>query len=236
MAQMVVAKLLIVKTGDAIGPVIAHQGDFDRLFTRPLDGLPVEAITVPVHMGAGPLPDPSTIDGAIITGSRHSVTEREPWADALAAWVRSAHQAALPILGVCYGHQLLAHALGGRVTRNPSGYEIGTVRIDLTEAGLADPLLGALAPGERSLRFNAIHEDAVAELPEGATVLATNAATAVQAFAVGPNILAVQFHPEFDEGVMRLYLVHAEAQAELQATPLGPALIRRFVERFIQKD
>jgi GMP synthase (glutamine-hydrolysing) len=99
------------------------------------------------------------------------------------------------VLGVCFGHQLLARALGARVERHPRGPESGTVEVELTEAGAADPLFAGLP---RRLAVQHGHEDHVAELPRGAALLASNAHTLVQAFAHGPHIRAVQFHPEFD--------------------------------------
>jgi GMP synthase (glutamine-hydrolysing) len=100
-----------------------------------------------------------------------------------------------PVLGVCFGHQLVAHALGGRVERNPRGREAGTGEIRLTDAGRRDPLFAGLPP---VLEVQQTHTDHVASLPDSAEVLAVNDFTPVQAFAVGDLMRCVQFHPELD--------------------------------------
>jgi GMP synthase (glutamine-hydrolysing) len=160
------------------------------------------------------------------------VTSREPWADRAASFLRDAVAANRWVLGVCYGHQLLAHALGGVVETNPNGYEAGTIRIELTQDGRADPLLSGAS------EFHSTHFDAVSVLPANARLLASTPKTRVQAFRAGERAWGVQFHPEFDEEIMRLYIEKRaasiarldEVRKSVRATPQGPALLRRFVE------
>lgn len=192
----------------------------------------------------GSLPDPKQVEAAIITGSPHSVTQPEAWTHALADWTRQMVGEARPLLGVCYGHQLMAWALGGQVEENVAGYEIGSIEVELTEAGRTDPLLGVL--GE-SLQVQSTHVDTVTRLPFDAVVLGANK-RALQAFRAGPRAWAVQFHPEFSADIMRAYVelrqpllrTHCEkrglnfeaelAQArQVKETPQGPALLRRFL-------
>ncbi len=85
-------------------------------------------------------------DGLIITGFPAMVTDRPAWLDGTTVWLRNVVAAGMPTLGVCFGHQLLAHALGGTVGWNPGGRAYGTIRIDQLEAGGPDPLLGGLPP------------------------------------------------------------------------------------------
>lgn len=122
------------------------------------------------------------------------VSERLPWSEAAAAWLRDAVALGLPILGVCYGHQLLAHALGGRVDYHASGREIGTVAIERLPAAADDALLAA-APA----RFvaHASHQQSVLELPAGAVVLARSAHDPHHAVRYAPRAWGLQFHPEF---------------------------------------
>jgi len=113
--------------------------------------------------------------------------------DELGGWlVRAANTR--PVLGICFGHQLIARALGGIVERHVKGPEAGTVEVELTDAGQRDPLFAGLP-----VRFGVQqgHEDHVARLPPGAVLLARNDHTPVQAFAHGPMLRAIQFHPEF---------------------------------------
>ena len=106
-----------------------------------------------------------------------------------------------PVLGVCFGHQLLARASGGDVVQNPRGREIGTVRVQLTDAGRKD-LLFAWA-GDPEIEVQATHVDAVDPLPAAATVLASNENTAVQAYRLSETVAGVQFHPELWAAAMR---------------------------------
>ncbi|HEV8323205.1 MAG TPA: gamma-glutamyl-gamma-aminobutyrate hydrolase family protein, partial [Myxococcota bacterium] len=139
------------------------------------------------------------------------------WFAPFGAQLRAAVEAGVAVLGVCYGHQLVGQLFGGRVARNPAGREIGTVRVQLTLAGRADPLLGQLPGG---FTANATHQDAVFDLPRDVQVLAGNANTAVQAARFGPRAWGVQFHPELSPAILRS-LIHSRADA-LRAEGLDP--------------
>lgn len=239
----------IFKTGDTVPEVIEAFGDYDVMFRRVLEPAGVECEVVAAHEGAA-LPDPAGVEMAIITGSPGSVTAPEPWAEALAEWCRRAHAARRPVLGVCYGHQLLAYAHGGAVESSAAGMEIGSTDVELTGAGRDDPLLGALGDTQGILRFNQVHGDVVTRLPEGAVHLAKNPHTVNQAFRLGDRCWAVQFHPEFPRQIMGQYIdaradrvralaaqagldpdaVIEAARRSVADTPAGPALLRRFVE------
>ncbi|MGH7296683.1 MAG: glutamine amidotransferase, partial [Polyangiaceae bacterium] len=144
--------------------------------------------------------------GFVITGSSASVTERAPWMLRAEGLVREIEAAGAPLLGICFGHQMVAQALGGEVRRNPRGREIGTVRV---ERAADDPLFAGLPS---AFEANATHVDSVVRLPARAEVLASTSLDPVAAFRVGPAVRAVQFHPEFDADAIRGYL---EARAHL---------------------
>lgn len=242
-------RLLIVKPGDTFEEVKSLYGDYDRMFAHHLGELGLEVAVVEPHKGEA-LPPFDAFDATIVTGSAASVTDREPWADTLASWLADAVDADKPLLGVCYGHQLLAHAKGGRVAKNPKGYEVGTIAIDLTAQGRADPLLGFVAAGRGSLDLDSTHQDIVVEIPPTATLLATSPMSRVQAFRLGTKAWAIQFHPEITEQVIRFYidrrrtLIERTAErngqdpagavervhAGVRPTPDGPTLLRRFIE------
>jgi GMP synthase (glutamine-hydrolysing) len=232
-----VRPLLIVKTGTTLAEVRERRGDYERWIA---DGMRLERTPIEiaaVHEGDA-LPHPDRIAGVVITGSSAYVSEREGWSERTATWLPGAVLAGLPILGICYGHQLLAHALGGEVGRNPRGREIGTVEVDLRAAS-GDALLGGL--GERC-RFNATHVESVLRLPPRAILLASNDADPHHAFVLERHraVWGLQFHPEFDDDVIRSYIrgrreiLCAEGLApdallaRVRPTPSGPRILRRF--------
>ncbi len=242
MGIWVAPALLLVKCGTTTPEVRVAHGDYDRWFLRALAPAGVALAVVEVHAGA-PLPRALRgVAGIVTTGSPRSVTERAPWMARTGAWLREQAERGVPVLGVCFGHQLLAEAYGGAVARSPRGRELGTVRCALTLAGRADPLFAGL-PAE--LDVQATHEDEVRALPPGATLLASNGWSRVQAFAVGPTVRAVQFHPELDAAAMaaivaaRTPALEAEARARgedppataagIRPAPWGGRILRNFV-------
>jgi GMP synthase (glutamine-hydrolysing) len=131
------------------------------------------------------------------------VTERAAWSERTADWLRTVIAAERPLLGICYGHQLIAHALGGEVAYNPRGYEAGTIQVHLHPEAATDPLLQGLP---NPLPAHAVHAQTVLKLPSAAVCLSHSAQDQHQAFRVGACCWGVQFHPEFDSNIMRHYL------------------------------
>lgn len=195
-------KLLIIQTGAAAPEVLARYGDFPEWFRRGLGLTPAQIATVRVDAG-GELPAPDETSGAVITGSAAMVSERLDWSERTASWLRQAVAADVPLLGVCYGHQLLAHALGGRVDYNPRGREIGTWEVERLPSSADDLLIGALP--QRFLA-HATHLQTVMQPPPGAVVLARSALDDCQVIRFAPRAWGMQFHPEFGMREMRGYL------------------------------
>src|SRR6267142_45924 len=190
------ARLLIIQTGST------HlHGDYPRWFERALG---FEMPVVRSHAGEKLLPalDRTRPQGIIVTGSPLSVTERAPWMLELGENLLAIGARGTPVLGVCFGHQLLARAAGGEVVQNPRGREIGAVRVQLTEAGRKDVLFSSWAD-RPEIEVQATHLDAVDPLPPGAEVLATNENTAAQAYRLSETVAGVQFHPELWAEAMR---------------------------------
>ena len=108
------------------------------------------------------LPAPDSLAGVVITGSSAMVSAKEDWSERTAEWLLTAIREGVSVLGVCYGHQLLAHALGGCVGPNPAGRQIGTITAQLLDSGRKDPLLGHLPD---SFSVQASHSEVVLDLP-----------------------------------------------------------------------
>lgn len=170
----------------------------------------------------------------VITGSPASVTERAPWMIATEAFLADAvREDRVPILGICFGHQILAQALGGNVARNPFGREIGTVEVNKNEH---DPLFEGL---DDRFVINATHVDSIERRPPGAKVLASTSLEPTAAFRVG-RAWGVQFHPEVDREGMQAYLQSRRAALEPEGIdvdalmqgadecPAGTQILRNF--------
>lgn len=235
-------KLLIIKAGTLAvraPDMVEKFGDQDGMFVN-TGAFPPEHIAVTaVFDGEEITAPPEDYAGVLITGSAAMVSAPTPWMEATAAWLRRAVDADLPVLGVCFGHQMVAYALGGRVGENPRGPEAGTISVDFDPACADDPLFAGM-PARAS--FNAHHYETVLDLPQGANVLACNATDDCQAVRYGPNAWGVQFHPEITGAIMRdLMGVVGDALAAngvdtvamtdaIQETPYGPVLLQRFFE------
>lgn len=194
---------VVLKTGSTLPELRERRGDYEDWIAAGL-GLERSALDVVAVFAGEEPPAPGSVSAVVITGSSAYVSEREPWSERAAGWLRDAVRAGVPVLGICYGHQLLAHALGGRVARNPRGREMGTVQLSLLPAAQGDPLLGDLP---NPLTVQTTHLECVLELPPGARHLAESPADPHHAFAFGEHAWGVQFHPEFDAEVTRAYLV-----------------------------
>ena len=193
-------RMMILSAGSTMPDIAERRGDYDRWIRETTGDAWTGRWAIHDVRTDAPLPGPRDADAFVITGSSSSVTERTPWMLRAEALVRGIERARGPLLGICFGHQMIAQALGGEVKKNPRGREIGTVRVQRL---LDDPLFAGLP---RSFDMNATHVDAVVELPPHAEVLATTSLDPVAAFRVGDRVKAVQFHPEFDADVMRGYL------------------------------
>jgi GMP synthase (glutamine-hydrolysing) len=229
-------ELIILKTGRTLPALLARKGDFTDWVLAGLDAAPTEVRIIDVQ-NEDALPAYDEVAGVVITGSHDMVTERQPWSELVAAWLPGLVERGIPTLGICYGHQLLAHALGGEVGDNPNGREYGTVTVDLEAEAGDDPLLGGLPA---RLPVQVCHTQSVLALPSGARRLAHGSRDANQAFIVGEAAWGVQFHPEFDAEVVAAYIEHSDARLRAEGqdpaallaachdTPVGTTILRKF--------
>jgi GMP synthase (glutamine-hydrolysing) len=215
-----VKNVLLLKAGDAAPSVRLSVGDYERWFLQTIGLSGYRFDILPAHRNAPLPPSAEGYDAVMMTGSPLSVTRLEPWMERAAAFMVEAGERGTPVLGVCFGQQLLAHAYGGRVARNPQGRETGTVEVTLTEDGRKDALFDGL-PGRFAVQ--ATHEDFVSQLPEGTRVLAGNANTAAQALAFRKKVRGVQFHPEAPTDAMRAVILARQEGLERDAVARGAA-------------
>ena len=214
-------KLLIIKTGSTFPDIQKLYGDFEDQVLQQI-GIPEKDVRVASVYKGEILPGIDDISAIVITGSHSMVTEKEDWSVSLAKWLQCVRNLSIPVLGICYGHQLLADAFGGKVGYHPGGLEMGSVEIALSTDGKKDALLGVLP--EKFLGF-ASHAQTVLQLPPGAKLLAANDFEPHHAFVLDGHIWGVQFHPEFNRGITCSY-IEAERETLMQQGQDVDALLR----------
>lgn len=233
-------KILIVVTGEPPASVAEHRGGYVSLMREAVghawDG---DFDSVDVRLGVPHRRD--DVAALVITGSSSSVHAREPWILDAEEWLAALVHEGTAALGVCFGHQILAQALGGRVEKNPRGREMSTIEIDVLAD---DPLFEGL--GAR-WDVNACHSDTVVELPPGASTLARSNQDAHQVLRFSSRCYGVQFHPELDGALMRAYVdarrddLLAEGldpellRAQAKDTPAAQRVMRNFVKHVVKR-
>ena len=232
--------ILILQTGTPPTEIRNKYNDIPTWFGQVLNKTERPVSVVRVFEGDN-LPAPNADYVTVITGSWAMVTDRLPWSEATAQWIRDAVKIEAPLFGVCYGHQLMAHALGGRVDYHPKGPELGCQTIQLQSSAAQDPLLAAL-PSQFQAHLS--HEQSVIEPPAGASVLAGSAHDPHQIIRYGQHAVSTQFHPEFTPGIAGSLLqrrlaaskqdgAHIETLlANLVETPDATSILSRFVESY----
>ncbi|QFU09392.1 GMP synthase [glutamine-hydrolyzing] [Rhodobacteraceae bacterium THAF1] len=168
----------LLQCGDVRAPLSDTHGDYPELYVRLL-GPGFDWRVFRVHDGDIP-DDPTTCDGWLVSGSRHGAYEDHDWIAPLETLIRSIH-GTRPLIGICFGHQIIAQALGGRVQKYSGGWAVGRRAYDW--AG-------------RTVHLNAWHQDQVVMPPPGATTILTNPFTIHAGLAMG-DTLTLQPHPEF---------------------------------------
>ena len=164
------------------------SGDYADMFRRLFaDHGDVEVVAYDAVNGELPA-DPSEADAWLTTDSRYSVNDDEQWIRDLEAFVRVTAESDVPFVGICFGHQLIAKALGGSVVRSDQGWGIGVQEVQVAgDLGLGD-----------SYRVLTSYQDQVSTLPPGGEVLGWNEHCPVSVMGVGATILGIQGHPEFE--------------------------------------
>ena len=182
----------ILQTDRVMERFRGRHGDYPRMFEDVLsaaaDGAPLQFETIDAERSA--YPAAASCDAYVITGSRKSVYDDEPWIAELATFVDKALDAGRKVVGICFGHQLIAHFFGGEAGP-ASGWAVGVheSRV-LAEAPWLDPKLDRFA-------LLSSHKDQVTRMPEGAQLFASNDFCPIAGFTWGDDVLTFQGHPEF---------------------------------------
>ena len=137
-------------------------------------------------------------DGYLISGSAYGVYDDAPFISRLMDLIQKIHQAKKPLFGVCFGHQIIAHALGGQAQKWDEGWVLGTTEITLTELPDWVEEKDWIDGKENTIKLIHVHQDQVTKLPKGAKLVGTAGLCKNAAFIIGDTVFAVQGHPEFD--------------------------------------
>ncbi len=236
-------RLYIIKAGTTFPATLERFGDFDSWTAAALGPIDVELSVVRADENAL-LPAAENCAGVVITGSHAMVTDGLPWSLRLEEWMASLLQTGTPLFGICYGHQLLARAAGGRAGFHPQGKEIGTVDIRLLAECTDDPLFKSLP---HTIYAHVTHDQTVLRLPPDAVRLAANPFDPHQAFRIGACAWGVQFHPEYSAGIMRSYIEQQSAELAsagknveqlldgVRETPLSSGILAAFGRMVVQR-
>ena len=192
-------QVAILRADDVSPELAATYGEYPEMFEvllseankqRPLkDQVDLKAMAYRTNQGVFPA-NIDEYDAYIITGSKSGVYEDLPWVDLLADFVKVLHQHKKPLIGICFGHQLIANVLGGKAGKASSGWEIGVKTATLNTAG------NSLIGGD-FFKLLYSHQDQVFEPATGAKVLASTPGCPIAMTALDQHILTFQGHPEF---------------------------------------
>lgn len=238
---MAKTQLLVIETGQIPEELTQDFGDYYDQFRELLADDDVEMSVCRIVSGET-LPAPDAYDAYLITGSKHGVYEDIPWIPALESFIREGIALNKKFVGICFGHQILAQAMGGKVIKSPKGWGLGPHRYEILDNTLLD--------GENaSFSINAVHQDQVVEQPANTKVLARSEFCEYAALAYGdgtaPTALSFQAHPEFAKDYTSALLkarrgsampedVVDDALSSMEAAALDRARAANWILKFIK--
>lgn len=224
----------LLECDDVVGRFPNVAGGYREMFAAILPGF--EFRYYESHRGQVPAA-PSECDAYIATGSKHAVYEGHPWVEQLCGFVRELRTARKPFVGICFGHQLLAYALGGEVAKAGQGWGIGVLPMDVVRSA------PWMTPARTQIRLQHSHQDQVRRLPSGAVLLGRSPHCEVAMYSVGDTMLGIEGHPEFtvEFGAALIHMRRERLGAALAdsalaslAQPADGALVGRWISNFIE--
>lgn len=184
-------KLGILETDELYQDLLKDYQSYGRMFQHFFDSLGANIHYRFYDIRNGELPQHKDCDAYLITGSKAGVYDELPWIAPLSQWIQQAHQSHEKISGICFGHQIIAHSLGGFAGKSDKGWGIGVHTTQINQHP------GWLNDGLSHIRLIYSHQDQVERLPSNATRLASSDFCENAAFFIDQRILAFQGHPEF---------------------------------------
>lgn len=224
-------KIGILLTGHAPSEVLDTLGTYPEMFMALLAGHNFTFETFVVVDGQFPK-SVEDADGWLITGSKHGAYEDHAWIPPLEEFIRETYADGRPMIGVCFGHQIIAQAMGGEVVKWKDGWAVGHQTYDFQ--------------GE-TLQLNAWHQDQVTKLPAEATLIASNDFCENAALLYGDRMLTVQPHPEFTSEMVAALITHrgkgnlpdhllVQADANLDADTANQHMADKMAAFFLKGD
>lgn len=204
-------KIGILECGHTMPEVEEKHGTFPDMFARLLDGNGFSFASYDVEFMKFPQ-SITECDGWLLTGSKHGAYEAHPFIPPLEEFIREGYAAGVPMVGICFGHQIIAQALGGHVEKFKDGWALGLNEYDFDGLG--------------QVKLNAWHQDQVLRLPEGARVLASNDFCANAALVYGDRALTLQPHPEFAGPIIGDYVKLRRGTADYREDVMDQANAR----------
>ena len=226
-------KVGLLECDDVVGRFSEVKGGYREMFAALLPAFSFRYYAA--HRGELPS-SPRECDAWISTGSKYSVYEKHKWIDELAAFIRSTGNER-PYVGICFGHQMLAHAMGGEVAKAKQGWGVGVLGVEvLRREDWMDPPL-------KTFSIQHMHQDQVQRLPENSVLLGSSPHCKVGMFRIGETMLGIEGHPEFtvEYGAALIEARRAQIGAQtdralssLREKSDGP-VVGRWIERFLKR-